>query len=112
MEIEMINTIEELTKLTDIPEPILKKLTETLIHIICNNLLEDVLEDKELSEFDIGLGTLYIKHDIDGIKYKFVPNGLLTSNVKDTVNKKLNLMENALTDKITKKLLEVYRDLC
>ena len=108
----MSNIVEDVSKLTTIPEKSLVKLEQKFIYSICEQIQEDILEDKEMSELDIGLGTLYIKYLGDEIKYKFVPNATLEKAVYNTVVKKLNLMETALNEALAKKFIDVYKDLC
>ena len=108
----MSNIIEDVSKLTTIPEKSLVKLEQKFIYAICEQIQEDILADKEMSELDIGLGTLYIKYLGDEIKYKFIPNTNLEKAVYNTVVKKLNLMETALNEALAKKFIDVYKDLC
>ena len=108
----MSNIVEDVSKLTTIPEKSLVKLEQKFIYAICEQIQEDVLADKEMSELDIGLGTLYIKYLGDEIKYKFIPNANLEKAVYNTVVKKLNLMETALNEALAKKFIDVYKDLC
>ena len=108
----MSNIVEDVSKLTTIPEKTFSKLEHKVIYAICEQIQEDVLEEKTMSELDIGLGVLYIKHEGAEIKYKFIPNQTFEKAVYNTVVKKLNLMESALNDTLSKKVIEVYKDLC
>lgn len=108
----MSNIVEDVSILTTIPEKSLVKLENKFIYAICEQIQEDILAEKEFSELDIGLGTLYIKYVGDQIKYKFVPNQTLEKAVYTTVVKKLNLMETALNESLVKKFIDVYKDLC
>ena len=108
----MNNIVEDVSKLTTIPEKTLNKLNQKFIYSICEQIQEDLLEEKEISELDIGLGTLYIKYTDDQIKYKFIPNADLEKAVYNTVIKKLNLMETSLNESLAKKFIDVYKDLC
>ena len=108
----MSNIVEDVSKLTTIPEKTLNKLNQKIIYSICEQIQEDILQDKEMSELDIGLGILYIKYSDDQIKYKFIPNQELEKAVSSTVVKKLNLMETALNEALAKKFIDVYKDLC
>ena len=108
----MSNTFQDLSNLTAIPEKLLEKLSQSLLYVICQNVLEDTLSNITISEIDLGIGTLYIKHESSDIKFKFIPSDELKQQLTDTVINKLNLMEIALTEKLSNKLLEVYKDLC
>lgn len=106
------NIIKDVSILTTIPEKTLTKLEQKVIYCICEQIQEDMIEEKEMSELDLGLGILYIKYVGDQIKYKFVPNAELEKAVSNTVVKKLNLMESTLNEALAKKFIDVYKDLC
>lgn len=108
----MINALTDLSTLTAIPDKTLEKLFQSLIYVICQNTLEDELNEVDVTEIDIGIGILYIKHDSADIRFKFVPSDSLQKSMSDVVTKKLNLMENTLTAKLSEKLLQVYKELC
>ena len=108
----MTNIVNDVATLTTIPEKSLNKLEQKFIYAICEQIQEDILEDKEMSELNIGLGTLYIKYVGSEIKYKFVPSSELEKSVYNTVVKKLNSMETSLNEALAKKFIDVYKDLC
>ncbi len=108
----MSNIVNDVSTLTTIPEKSLNKLEQKFIYAICEQIQEDILEDKEMSELNIGLGTLYIKYVGSEIKYKFVPSSELEKSVYNTVVKKLNSMETSLNEALAKKFIDVYKDLC
>ena len=108
----MSNIVKDVSTLTTIPEKTLNKVGQKFIYSICEQIQEDLLEEREMSELDLGLGILYIKYVGDEIKYKFVPNPDLEKAVYNTVVKKLNLMESALNEALAKKFIDVYKDLC
>ena len=108
----MSNIVNDVSTLTTIPEKSLNKLEQKFMYAICEQIQEDILEEKEMSELDIGLGTLYIKYVGSEIKYKFIPSPDLEKAVYNTVVKKLNLMETSLNEALAKKFIDVYKDLC
>ena len=108
----MSKLIEDVSKLTTIPEKSIDKLMQKFIYCICEQIQEDILENKEISELDLGIGILYIKYEGDSIRYKFIPSQVLEKAVYNTVVKKLNLMETALNEALAKKFIDVYKDLC
>lgn len=108
----MINIIQDVATLSTIPEKTLNKLNQKVIYAICQAVQEDVLAGKDISELDLGIGILFIKHDKGEIKYKFVPSEYLSKSVSNTVNNKLNLLEDTLNVSLAKKFIDVYKDLC
>ena len=65
----MTDTIKDVSTLTTIPEKTIMKLVQKFIFSICETVLEDIKDEQEVTELNIGLGTLYIKHVNDEIKF-------------------------------------------
>ncbi len=107
----MSNVLKDVSLLTAIPEKTLTKLSEMTLYSICENVREDVMENKPISELNFDLFTLYIKHDEDEIKYKVVPSEKMQKYVKETVSKKLNILENTVNNTLEKKILQMYKDI-
>lgn len=109
----MINIVSDVSTLTTIPEKTIDKFNKKIIYCICEGVQESRIANIPISEFDIGIGQLYIKHDVDGeIKYHFKPNDLLKKSIEQTVINNQNLLEITLNDALSKKFMEVYKDLC
>lgn len=107
------NIIEDLAKLTTIPDKTILKLLKKEVFCICEAIKEDVLADEPVSQLDLGIGVLYIKHDnLDNILYKFIPNKYMEKAINDTLLNKQNLLEDVLNQSLKKKFLEAYKDLC
>lgn len=109
-----------MSTLTSIPEKTFDKLCSTVIYAICQNILEDRLQEDDINDinkiydFDIGIGILYIKYDSenDEIKFKFKPSNSFKDRINMTYRDNANLMRNLLSKNLGQKLLEVYKDLC
>jgi len=109
----MTNIIEDLANLTTIPSKTILKLLKKEVFCICEAVEEDVLAEEAISQLDLGIGTLYIKHDnLDDIRYKFIPNKYLEKCINDTLLNKQNLLEDVLNQSLKKKFLDAYKDLC
>lgn len=109
----MSNICKDLSNLTTIPEKKLVELFSKINYIICQTIEEDMKENKTVSEFNFNCFKLYINHeDPAKIKYKTIPNKELQENVKETVNGKLNLLQDKLNAALAQKFLEVYKDIC
>lgn len=108
----MSNILNDVSVLTSIPEKTLTKLNEKVLYSICEIIKEDVIAGKEISELDFGLFKVYVKHNEGEIKYKLIPSQATSKVIENTVNNKLNLLENTLNDVLAKKLLQVYKDIC
>lgn len=107
----MSNLNEKLSILTTIPEKSLSKLTEKSYYVVSDIILEDIMNDKDVSEIDIGIGTIVIQHSGDSIKYKFIPSRNLDITVKSTVINKKNTLEYILEQTLKDKVTNTYKDL-
>ena len=109
----MTDIVKDMSTLTTIPEKTLNKFFRKMSFCICESLAEDLQDENiEMSAMDIGIGVLYIKVVGDTPKYRFVPNELLEKSIKQTVVNKENLLPDLLNDALSKKFIEVYKDLC
>lgn len=108
----MSNIVNDVSILTTISEKTIEKLLQKFVYAICEQIAEDILEEKDYSELDIGLGKLYVKIIGEEIKYKFVPSNYLQSAISNVVTNKLNLMENTLNETLVKRFMDVYKNLC
>ena len=103
----------DVSKLTTIPEKALDKLNDKILYSICEEVAENILQDKSITELDFGLYKLYIKHDDPSqVKFKVVPSEELQKEVINTITKRRNLLEDTLNNALVKKFLEVYKDIC
>jgi hypothetical protein len=108
----MRDIVKDVSVLSTVPDKTLDKLIEKGVYCISDALLEDIDTDKDVTELNIGIGTLYIKHTADTIAYKFMPSDEFANVVKSTVKNKQNLLSNVLDETLSKKFLEVYKDIC
>lgn len=108
----MSNIIEDVSVLSTIPEKTLEKLLSKVYYCISDTLVEDIANEKDITELDIGIGVLYIRHIGEQVSYKFIPSENLEKVVNTTIIKKQNLLENVLNDSLAKKFMDVYKDLC
>lgn len=106
-----MSIIQDISKLTTIPEKALNKLVTKAIWCICDNIENDQLSNINCSNIDIGLGNLVISDSDDEIKYKFIPSEKLDSAVKETLVNHKNpltlILEKTLVNMITK----TYKDI-
>jgi hypothetical protein len=110
----MANIINDVSILTTIPDKTLAKFFRKMIFCICEAVQEDILDEdnpKDITELDIGIGKLYIKHVGADIKYRFEPNDFLEKALSSTVINKKNYLEEFLDKALSKKFMEVYKDL-
>lgn len=105
---------KDVATLTTVPEKTLNKLSKRTALCICEAVLEDALadNDKEISELDIGIGTLYIKYIGAEVKFHFEPSDFLKTTLNKTIETKESPLEQLIRDKLSQKISDVYKDLC
>lgn len=111
----MVNIVNDVSTLSTIPEKVLNKLFRRMTFCMSEALAEDILQGNEekILSMDIGIGILSIKYvDPENIKYHFEPSDLLAKAFKQTALNKENFLEDLVVDSLSKKFLEVYKDLC
>lgn len=109
----MSKVAKDLEALTTIPEKKVSELFNKISYIICETIQEDLKSDKTLSEFDFGIFTLIVNYeDKSKIRYKLIPSKELEEPVKQTINGKLNLLQDKLSTTLVDKFMNVYKDIC
>lgn len=107
----MNKLVDDLSTLTTINNLKLQRLIKLSIYCITEEILENLLTDKSLTEYDIGIGTLYISTANNEIRYKFIPSEEFSSSVKNTVETKRNLLEAKVEKSLISSIEETYKDL-
>lgn len=107
----MSRLIEDISKLTTIPEKTLLKLVEKSYYCISDSVEETILEQKNIVRIDISIGELLIELNSDNIRYKFIPNKELEEVVKETVINRQNLLHDTLETTLVTKITNTYKEL-
>lgn len=107
----MKNLIEDAAMLTCIAVDDLKKLNNICESMISHYIVENMLEKESITKIDIGLGTLSIKQDTQGIKYKFIPSDSLESLVETTYATKKSSLKQKIEKALGSRLTKTYKDL-
>jgi|LSQX01.2.fsa_nt_gb hypothetical protein len=107
----MNNLIEDISKLTTIPDKVLNKLVSKSFYCISDIIEDAILENKKVVEIEIGIGTLYLELNSDNVRYKFIPNKELESAVKNTIVNKRNLLQDTLEMILVNRVTDTYKEL-
>lgn len=107
----MIDIIDNVSKLTTIPKDYLDKLIQKVIWCICDAIYESILNKQDVTEMDIGIGTLYILNNDKGIKFKYIPNKQVEEAVKDTIVDQENPVQLILEKRLVSKIVNTYKDI-
>ncbi len=108
----MRSIVEDISVLSTIPDKALYKLLDKVIYCVSDAIVEDMNNDVDVTELDMGIGTLYIKHAEGTVAYKFIPNSDFSKAVNSTIKTGQNLLSNNLDRALVKKFLDVYKDIC
>lgn len=107
----MISIVNDLATITTIPINSLQKLKEKEIYLICNAVEESTLQNKEITEINLGVGNLIISVENGFINYKFTPSSKLEKNLISTIVKKKNPLTNLCEEALANKIVRTYKDM-
>lgn len=107
----MNNIIEDVSKLTSISKDNLEKLVKLSVYSILETISEDKLQDKDVSEVDIGLGKLYIRYSGGELTYKFIPSEFLLDETLKTLRNDKNTFEVEIEDNIVNRVTKLYKEI-
>lgn len=107
----MYNLIEDMSKLTTISTRALSQLSDKAIYCIVDAIKEDSLQNKDITEIDIGIGKLAIKKDNVSVKYRFEPSAELIENIRALLQNGLNLLEVQIEKNLVDNISNPYKNL-
>lgn len=101
----------DLSKLSNIPEEYLDKLSNVSSGLIGNAFYESILASKNIVEIDLGYGKLVIKSDLDEVKVKFIPSDELQADLKNINQGGEPTLKRKLERSISSKLMDMYKEI-
>lgn len=106
-----INIIEDVSKLTTIPEVALNKICEKIEWCICDSVQEMKMAKEDNIILNIGIGKIEIIDEDDVIRYRFIPSTNLESSVKETILNHQNPIQINTEKMLKNKILNTYKDI-
>ena len=104
---------KDINILTNIPEKALKKVSDLSMDAISTAVFEDFLGSEDITEVDIGIGILRIKHEnVNDIRYQFTPNPMLSKEIEYALKNNEAPLHAKLNNSLRAKFLEVYKEIC
>lgn len=100
-----MNLKDKISQLTTVPVEHLDRLNNYINLIHSNDVVEEMLNNKDVIELSIFEGTILIKLEDDAIKYKFIPNKEFDELIVETVLNKKSKLLNVAVDKLKKALM-------
>lgn len=107
----IVNVIQDISTLTTIPERSLDKLASKVCWCICDGVEESILQGKDITVVDLGIGQLCVQVCSNEIQYKFIPSAKLERYMIDTVVNKKNPMIVNLESTFVNRITKVYKDM-
>lgn len=107
----MTDLLKDLSTLTGVHYTNLSKLNIHAINDVSHIVLESILDNKEVSEIDIGIGILKILHTDEEIKYKFIPNDMLTHKITYVIKHKESPLCKKVSETLGERINNAYKDL-
>ena len=102
---------KKISTLSTIPEWAIDKFQKYINLVHSHDIVEQILEDKNVFEIDLWEGKLYIKLEDDTLKYKFIPSEDFNETVKTSVIKKKSRLVDSVTDKLKTAITNTYKDI-
>lgn len=107
----MKKLIDDISVITSIPRTTLANLSSLSEDIIMHDVYEEIVSNNSVSEINIGIGILYIKHEGEEIKYRFVPSKKLESGVLSVVAHKSTPIVNKAEESLRTRVERTYKEL-
>ena len=101
----------DLSKITNIPEPLLDKIITKIKAIICEDVLDACLEKSDVIEIDVGFGTLTISIEDNNLKYRFTPSQLFNEDIVSTIVDLKSPIKDRASTTLASKVQEMYEEL-
>lgn len=107
----MAKLAEDLAQLTTIPVKQLDRLALRGNYCIASAIYEAVQEGESGVVMDIGIGSLKIFKDPQGIHYIFMPSSELDKGVREAFKGQRNLLSSVIEETLVDRITNTYKDL-
>ncbi len=107
-----MNLLKDMSTITTINERDLSKLLDVAVGCINETIYEDlVVSKKDISEVDIGLGTLNVQVLDNRLLFKFIPCAKLSDAILSTVKNETNDLVTTLEKSVVERITHTYKDI-
>ena len=107
----MTNIISDISTVSTIPENSLIKLIPIANKCISHAIFESLESKQEITELDIGIGTLLIQLFDENIKFKFIPSQKLEDTITSTISTGKSDLTYTVEEALKNKILYAYKNL-
>lgn len=101
----------DLSKLSNIDEATIDRILELCTAIVGNATYEALLQNDEITEIDLGFGTLIIKAESADVKMKFIPSDALSNELKEINQGGEPSLKLKLEKSVVAKLIDNYKQI-
>lgn len=105
------NIIKDLSTLTTVDMKTLESLLNKMMMCMYDVILESCIEQKDVVEMNIGIGTLSLLYQNNEIKYKFKPSAKFEEGIVKTIKTKNNTLDETIDKELKERLVHTYKDL-
>jgi len=89
----------------------LEKLGKLVEFVIIDDVVDAKLKGEDVTEIDLGLGTLYIKCDGDDVKTKLVLNDDFKNRIIASTKVEQSALDAKLNEALVTRIIHIYKDL-
>ena len=107
----MSNLLEDLSVITRVCKYNFDELASKSVAIISHSVEESLRNKENITEVDIGIGTLLIKNEEETLLYKFIPSKKLEESVKTTVTSRKSPLAVMIDETLGRRITNTYKDL-
>lgn len=105
-----MNIIEDISKLSTIPQQEVELVFELYKDCICYDIHEMIKNHENHIDIDIGIGVLILDINDEEIRYKFIPSSSLENDIKYTLENDHCPLFNKLEESLHSKIMRAYKE--
>ena len=106
-----VNLLNDLSRLTTIPETSLNHLSRISLACISHAIIEAKLNKETECSINIGIGDICIVFDEEEINIRFEPSKNLETVMKDSINDNKDYLTENLESILNYKVMKAYKEL-
>lgn len=103
--------VDDLSKVTNIPTALLDKMLAKIKAIICDDVLDAMLDNESIIDIDVGIGTLSICTEDNKLKYRFTPLDTFNDNIIATISDLKSPVKSGASRSLASKIQNAYEEL-
>lgn len=107
----MNKILDDISTISTIPYTQLLSVADNMSHCICHQVLENSISGENVSEIDIGIGTLYVIQYEDNLKYQFIPSAKLEKELIQTLDTKCSPLIDKAGEILQKRIISAYKEM-